>query len=67
MFEGMLTCLKGIGYIFLEELIQECKALGVVFEKRSFQNLENVMSLRENVVFNCLGLGSREAFGDTKM
>ena len=66
IIEGKLLVLI-LGYIFLNELIQECLALGVKFVRHTFKNIEDVKDLKENVIFNCLGLGSRYVFNDVNM
>lgn len=55
------------GYVFLNELFNEAKSKGVVFEKRRFADLEEVLALEENVVFNNLGLGSKTLFNDENL
>ncbi len=49
---------------YMEFLVNRCKANNCEFETRNFESLKGIGDLREEVVFNCLGLGSREIFSD---
>lgn len=51
---------------FLHLIIQELKSQHVKFITKRL-TLESLRELKEQVIFNCSGLGSRELFGDTKM
>lgn len=51
---------------FLETFIQELKAKGVTFVSNKIDQ-KNLTELPEGLIFNSIGLGAREAFGDSKM
>jgi hypothetical protein len=55
------------GDMFLNELLDEAKKKGVIFHDRTFNNLDDVLNLRETVIFNCLAWGSYQVFGDKKI
>ena len=50
--------------ILLRRLEQDFRLAGGRLEIRTFNDLDDVLSLEEPVVFNCLGLGAGEVFGD---
>lgn len=50
--------------ILMPQLVRELTAANVRFEARTFETLRDVASLREKVVVNCTGYGSRQLFGD---
>jgi hypothetical protein len=60
---SMLIC----GDTFLNELWDEAKALGVNFNNRSFNDLDDVLNLRETVICNCSAWGSYKLFGDKSL
>ena len=50
--------------ILLRRLEQDFRLAGGRLEIRTFNGLDDVLSLAEPVVFNCLGLGAGAVFGD---
>jgi len=55
------------GDVFLNELYEEAKAKSVVFIEKKFNTLDDVLSLSEDVIFNCTGNGSHKLFNDKNM
>ena len=53
--------------IFLARLHEDLKSSGVEFVQREFVGLEQISQLREQVVVNCTGLGSRKIWIDPKL
>ncbi len=53
--------------VLLRRLVQDFQIGGGTFVVRNFADLNDVLSLRESVVFNCTGLGAAELFGDTQL
>lgn len=51
----------------LRQLTADFRAAGGRFEITTFGNLDSVLSLREDVIFNCTGLGSASLFGDDEL
>lgn len=52
---------------FLRQMMKDVEIAGGRFEVRRFQSPEAITTLRETLVFNCTGLGSRELFGDSEL
>jgi glycine/D-amino acid oxidase-like deaminating enzyme len=52
---------------FLRELTQDVQVAGGRIEVRKFTTPADIAALRERLVFNCTGLGSRELFGDKEL
>lgn len=52
---------------YLSTLQQEVRIGGARVEIRTFANLDEVLSLPEDTVFNCSGLGSKELFPDDEL
>ena len=52
---------------FLRRLLQDVQIAGGKVEVRSFATPADLAALREMLVFNCTGLGSRALFGDAEM
>lgn len=50
--------------VFLPKMIGELKSAEVVFERRMFANLQQMQTLDESIIFNCIGLGARDLFQD---
>jgi glycine/D-amino acid oxidase-like deaminating enzyme len=50
--------------LFLRELQLELKARGATFVQKRFANKQEVLSLSENYIFNCSGMGSKMLFDD---
>jgi len=50
--------------ILLRRLTQDFQIAGGSYVIRSFGKLDEVLALREPVIFNCTGLGAAELFGD---
>jgi glycine/D-amino acid oxidase-like deaminating enzyme len=53
--------------VLLRRLVRDFQLAGGRFVMRNFASADAVLSLREPVIFNCTGLGSRELFGDTQL
>jgi glycine/D-amino acid oxidase-like deaminating enzyme len=53
--------------VLLRRLVGDFQQAGGRFVVRSFATVDEVMALREPLIFNCTGLGSRELFGDTQL
>ena len=51
---------------FLDELIKECKKKEVKFINFCFKTLEDVFDLKQELIVNCLGMGSKKLFLDDK-
>ena len=46
-------------YTLLEELIEDCKHKGVIFEEKDFKSVDDVKMMSEQHIVNCLGCGSK--------
>ena len=53
--------------IFLRQITEDFFQAGGQYETRNFENIDQVLSLKESAIFNCSGLGSRELFGDEEL
>jgi len=53
--------------IYMEDLYQKVKRQGALFTSCHLKNWEELKTIPEKLVFNCLGLGSREVFQDTAL
>ncbi|MBX3404648.1 MAG: FAD-binding oxidoreductase [Phycisphaeraceae bacterium] len=53
--------------VFLPRLTSEVLALGGEILPRSFESIDHVLALRERVVVNCLGLGTRALVDDPRL
>lgn len=53
--------------VYLGALLRDFYTAGGRLVVREFRNREEVARLPEPVIFNCVGLGSRELFGDQKL
>jgi glycine/D-amino acid oxidase-like deaminating enzyme len=53
--------------IYLNALIRDYQLSGGRIVIREFQAREELMGLRENLLFNCTGLGAGKLFGDTEL
>lgn len=61
-----LQSLKIDMQFFLHTFSSELKQKGVQFVQRTFTQ-QNVLELKEPVLFNCTGLASRYLFGDSEL
>lgn len=52
------------GKLFMEDLFSKVKSNGAVLEEMNFSSIEDVLSLKEPIIINCLSMGSRELFND---
>ncbi|HJU77376.1 MAG TPA: FAD-dependent oxidoreductase [Sphingomicrobium sp.] len=52
---------------YLRQMIRDVHVAGGKIEVRRFAAPADIGALRESLVFNCTGLGSRELFGDTEL
>lgn len=53
--------------IYLRALLRDFHTAGGRIVVREFKSREEIMRLREPVIFNCSGLGARQLFGDEKL
>jgi len=53
--------------IYMNDLFDKAKQKGIIFEQRNFQSIDDVLILKDKVIFNCTGLGSRELFNDADL
>lgn len=53
--------------IYLSALLRDFYIAGGKVVVKEFRSREEIMRLREPVIFNCTGLGARELFGDQKL
>lgn len=53
--------------IYLAELLAEVQAAGAKVEIRKFADGNEVLGLREPIIFNCTGLGAKQLFGDEEL
>lgn len=51
----------------LNELYEEAKSKSIVFKEKKLENLDDVLALPEEVIFNCTGNGSAKLFNDQNM
>lgn len=54
------------GQLFIDDLYAKVKAKGATLRQQRFDSLEEILSLDEPVIINCLSLGSRELFNDAE-
>lgn len=52
---------------FLRQTMRDISIAGGKFEVREFQTPQAIAGLAEKLVFNCIGLGSRELFNDQEL
>jgi len=52
---------------FLREILRDIQIAGGRIQVTTFRSPADVALLRENLVFNCTGLGARELFGDSAL
>jgi D-amino-acid oxidase len=52
---------------FLRRLIADFQGAGGQFVMRQFADRDDVLSLRQSVIFNCTGLGAAALFGDAEL
>lgn len=52
------------GKLFMEDLFAKVKSKGAKLKQKRFKSLDEILSLSEKVIVNCMSLGSRELFGD---
>ena len=50
--------------MFLEQLKVEAALRGAKFVERSFSNVQQIVDLKEDAIFNCTGQASKDIFGD---
>jgi D-amino-acid oxidase len=53
--------------IYLNALVRDFQIAGGRIVIREFHAPEEIMTLRESVIYNCTGLGARELFGDREL
>lgn len=54
------------GNLFMQDLYDKTKRKGAVLYKKHFEALEDVLSLKEPTIINCMSMGSREVFDDSE-
>jgi D-amino-acid oxidase len=54
-------------HVYLSALLRDFYVAGGKIVSREFRSREEIARLRERVIFNCTGLGSRELFGDEEL
>jgi len=54
-------------HTYLRALLRDFYIAGGKIVVKEFRNREEIARLRENVIFNCTGLGARELFNDQKL
>lgn len=52
---------------YMRELSRNALDRGAVFVTYQFESSSHVAAIQEDIIFNCLGFGSREIFGDTDL
>lgn len=52
------------GKLFMEDLYSKVKGKGALLQQKHFENLDEVLGLKEPVIINCMSMGSREVFDD---
>lgn len=52
---------------FLRQIVSDFRAAGGRIEVRTFSDLGSILSLSEDVIFNCTGLGSAALFDDQEL
>jgi D-amino-acid oxidase len=52
------------GKVFMEDLFAKVKSKGAILHEHRFENREEVLSLSESLIINCLSLGARTLFDD---
>jgi len=52
------------GDVWLHELMADAKSKGVEFQSKRFDTKEDVLALKEPIIFNCTGLGSKKLLND---
>ncbi|MEM7503549.1 MAG: FAD-dependent oxidoreductase [Pseudomonadota bacterium] len=52
---------------FLRKVRDDFYLAGGTLKVRDFKNVPDVLSLRENAIFNCTGMGAGELFGDDEL
>lgn len=53
--------------VYVNYLFDTLHKKGVTFKVVSFKSLDQLMALKEKVIFNCTGSGAKELFGDDNM
>ena len=53
--------------VYLDRLVRDVLMFGGVIKTRSFDSRRQLMTLTENLIVNCTGLGSRELFDDQEL
>lgn len=62
---GRRICELGIdGKLFMEDLYSKVKSKGAILQQKHFESLEDLLSLKETIIVNCMSMGSRELFND---
>ena len=52
------------GKLFMEDLYSKVKHKGAVLHQKYFNTIEDVLSLKETIIINCMSMGSRQVFND---
>jgi D-amino-acid oxidase len=64
---GRFTTLLIEPHVYLEALLHDFLLRGGRLALRGFETRESILTLEENVIMNCTGLGSRALFGDDEL
>jgi len=52
------------GKLFIEDLYSKVKSKGAILQQRHFENLNDLLNLKEPIIVNCTSIGSRKLFND---
>ncbi|MCE2030386.1 FAD-dependent oxidoreductase [Sessilibacter corallicola] len=52
---------------YLQRIKLDAQISGATFQRKKFGSLQEVLSLKENVIINCTGLGAKDLFNDDKL
>ena len=55
------------GDIFLNDLLEKTKKMGLIYKIVKFEKKKDILKLKENVIFNCFGFSNKYLFGDKKL
>ncbi len=63
--QGRQRCRIGLdGKVFMDDLYSQVKAKGALVQQKRFETIEEILALEEEVIVNCMSMGSRELFND---
>ena len=65
---GRKLCRVGLdGQVFMEDLYAKVKSKGAILQQQHFENVEELLNLKEPVLINCMSMGSRQLFHDQEL